>query len=72
MMEDQKFWIHADGYFYTGDETEGAKEATQEEINEKLNPKSEIVTPPVNQDVADLWQAMLTMSAELEALKGGN
>lgn len=30
------------------------------------------VTPVVNQDVADLWQAMLLMSAELEALKGGN
>jgi hypothetical protein len=31
----------------------------------------EVVTPEVNQDVADLWQAMLAMSSELEALKGG-
>jgi hypothetical protein len=65
------FWIHKDGFIYSGDMTDGAREATQAEIDTHLNPKSEIVTPPVNQDVADLWQAMLHMSAELEALKGG-
>lgn len=39
-------------------------------VTEPQSPQ--IITPPVDQDVADLWQAMLTMSAELEALKGGN
>ncbi|MCC5468706.1 hypothetical protein, partial [Pelosinus baikalensis] len=29
-----------------------------------------IVTPTTNQDLADVWEAMLTMSAELETLKG--
>lgn len=28
-----KFYIHKDGYFYSGDFTEGAREATQEEID---------------------------------------
>lgn len=34
-----EFYIHKDGYFYSGDFTEGAREATQEEINAHLNPK---------------------------------
>jgi hypothetical protein len=33
-------------------------------------PAPVIVTPKVDQNVADLWEAMLTMSAELEVLKG--
>ncbi len=33
--------------------------------------ETQIITPEVNSDIADLWQAMLDMSAELEALKGG-
>ena len=33
-------------------------------------PETQIITPAVNSDIADLWQAMLAMSAELEALKG--
>lgn len=28
------------------------------------------VTPPVDQSMADIWEAMLAMSAEIEALKG--
>lgn len=29
------------------------------------------VTPPVDQSMADMWEALLAMSAEIEALKGG-
>lgn len=39
------------------------------EIQEDDTPQ--IITPAVDQNIADLWQAMLAMSAELEALKGG-
>lgn len=35
----ENFWIHKDGYLYSGDSTEGAREATQEEINNHLNPQ---------------------------------
>lgn len=31
----------------------------------------EVVTPPVDQDTADMWEAILSMSAELEIFKGG-
>jgi hypothetical protein len=30
-----------------------------------------IITPSIDQNIADIWEAMLAMSAELEALKGG-
>ncbi|MBP2156850.1 hypothetical protein [Erwinia rhapontici] len=30
------WWIHKDGWIYTGDETEGSREATQDEIEEHL------------------------------------
>lgn len=33
-----KFYIHKDGYLYSGDHTDGAREATQEEINNHVNP----------------------------------
>jgi hypothetical protein len=65
------FYMHKDGYFYSGDETEGAREATQEEIDAHLNPKPQVVAPSVNQDIADMYQAMLEMSARLEKLEGG-
>jgi len=64
------FYIHKDGYLYSGDMTDGAREATPEEIAAHLG-QSQIVTPAADQDIADLWQAMLTMSAELDVLKGG-
>lgn len=38
---------------------------------EPPEPEPQVITPEVNSDIADLWQAMLAMSAELEALKGG-
>lgn len=45
-------------------EIETAWEEMQAETNAPI-------TPPIDQNVADLWQAMLALSAELEALKGG-
>ncbi len=33
-----EFYIHKDGYLYNGDFIEGAREATQEEINAHLKP----------------------------------
>lgn len=48
--------------------TEKEIEDAWAEIQAKANAP---VTPYVDQNVADLWQAMLAMSAELEALKGG-
>ena len=38
---------------------------------EPVESEQQIVTPPVDHNIADLWQAMLAISAELEALKGG-
>lgn len=32
------WWIHADGYIYTGDPTPGSREATEDEIQQHLNP----------------------------------
>lgn len=31
-----KFWVHPDGWIYVGDQIEGAKAATQKEIEEHL------------------------------------
>lgn len=36
---EQKFYIHKDGFIYTGDFTEGAREATPEEIYRHQNPQ---------------------------------
>lgn len=66
-----KFYMHKDGYIYSGDMMDGAREATEIEIADHLNPKPQVITPQVNQDIADLYQAMLEMSAEIEILKGG-
>lgn len=38
---------------------------------EPPEPEPVVVTPEVNKDVADIWEAMLAMSAEIETLKGG-
>lgn len=64
------FYVHKDGYIYNGDMTEGAREATAEEFSLHLG-KSQVITPPVDQSMADMWEALLAMSAEIEALKGG-
>lgn len=39
---DTQFWIHPDGWIYTGDRIEGARAATEEEISEHLA-KNELV-----------------------------
>ena len=31
----------------------------------------QIITPPVDQNIADIWEALLAVSAEVETLKGG-
>ena len=36
------FWIHPDGWIYTGDQIDGARLATEEEISEHLA-KNELV-----------------------------
>ncbi len=36
------FYIHKDGYLYNGDMTDGAREATQDEIDNHLNPVQSI------------------------------
>ena len=64
------FYVHKDGFIYNGDMTEGARAATSEEIALHLG-KSQVVTPPVDQGMADIWEAMLAMASEIEALKGG-
>ncbi|HDM8089859.1 TPA: hypothetical protein PXN44_000641 [Yersinia enterocolitica] len=36
MKIETKYWIHPDGWIYVGDEIDGAREATKEEIDEHL------------------------------------
>lgn len=36
-VEELKFWIHPEGWIYTGDKLEGARAATEEEITAHLN-----------------------------------
>lgn len=70
-------WRMADTYENLKNTWEDTKQIlpTEEEIKTawaELQAKANApVTPHVDQNVADLWQAMLAMSAELEALKGG-
>ena len=64
-----KFYIHQDGFIYSGDMTAGAREATQAEIDVHLAPQ--IVTPAVDQNIADMYEVMFDMSARLEKLEGG-
>ena len=40
-VEELKFWIHPEGWIYTGDQIEGARAATEEEIAAHLNTISE-------------------------------
>lgn len=35
-------------------------------------PKTQIITPEVDEEKADMWEAIFALSSELEALKGGN
>lgn len=35
-------------------------------------PAQEPVTPAVDQGTADMWEAILALSTQMEALKGGN
>ena len=44
----------------------------QEDPSEPENGGTQIITPPIDQNTADLWQAMLDLSAQVETLKGGN
>ncbi|CRY06367.1 Uncharacterised protein [Yersinia enterocolitica] len=37
MHVETKFWIHPDGWIYVGDEMEGAREATKEEIDDHIS-----------------------------------
>ena len=64
-----KFYIHQDGFIYSGDMTAGAREATQAEIDVHLAPQ--IINPVVDEEKADMWEAILALSAELEKLEGG-
>ena len=34
--------------------------------------ETQIISPPIDQDTADMWEALFALSAELDALKGGN
>ncbi|MGK4422907.1 hypothetical protein ACSMDK_11645 [Yersinia enterocolitica] len=36
MQVETKYWIHPDGWVYVGDEMDGARVATQAEIDEHL------------------------------------
>ncbi|WP_186370148.1 hypothetical protein [Yersinia bercovieri] len=47
MQVETEYWIHADGWIYVGDEMEGAREATKEEIDEHL---SENIQPDISDD----------------------
>lgn len=40
---DIKFWIHPDGWIYTGDQVDGAREATEKEISEHLAKNESVV-----------------------------
>jgi len=51
--------------------TEKEIQATWEDIQKEAS-EPQIITPPVNQDTADMWEALFALSAELDALKGGN
>ncbi|WET16730.1 hypothetical protein P2W49_09910 [Yersinia intermedia] len=36
MQVETKYWIHPDGWIYVGDQIEGAREATQTEVDDHL------------------------------------
>jgi hypothetical protein len=40
-------------------------------VDHPIEPEPQIITPEIDQDTADMWEAILTLSAELETLKGG-
>lgn len=53
-----KFYIHSDGFIYRGDSQPGAREATEEEIQEYLNPvKSLDATRTEKLQQIDTWTA---------------
>ena len=56
-----KFYIHKDGFLYSGDMTEGAREATTEEIEEYFNPSKTL------EELKDsAWQRFKTQRDTLE------
>lgn len=55
------FYVHKDGYLYTGDMTEGAREATAEEIAAHINPTRTLA------EIKDsAWQHIKTKRDTLE------
>ena len=42
-------------------------DSTEIQVDTELS----IITPSMDKNIADLWEAMLAMSAEIETLKGG-
>ena len=43
-VEELKFWIHPEGWLYTGDQIEGARAATNEEVTNHLNSNAKLLT----------------------------
>lgn len=67
----EKFYIHVDGYIYNGDITEGAREATEEEIQQHLNPTinlEEVKNAKLQQ--IDTWTATAIISGFNSAATG--
>lgn len=72
-------WRRSDNYETLKATWEDEKQTipTEEEINlaweaiQKEASEPQIITPTVDKEKADMWEAIFALSAQLEALKGG-
>lgn len=64
-----KFYIHKEGYLYSGDFTEGARTATEEEINAHLHVTKSV--EPVDPSLLAIAEALAAQETRLAKLEGG-
>ena len=59
-------------FFSCSEEVEQGWSCKNGAFSKPTPPKQQIITPSVDPNTADIWQALLSLSAQVEALKGGN
>ncbi len=68
-----KFYMHKDGFIYSGDMTDGAREATQEEISAHLNPVLSLKEQKADKlREIDAWTASAITRGFISAATGTN
>lgn len=61
-----------DQFHTCSDDVEQGWTFENETFSKLVSPAQQIITPSTDPNTADMWQALLDLSAQVESLKGGN